>query len=84
MSEKPGASSGADMTAYWERLPETQARVDFRRHRIELNQKLRAAFMAGTEERSLRQRGRGLTADELRTVMTEYPGDLPTQQACEE
>jgi len=42
-----------------------------------LNRKLRRAFVAGTEERSQRELGRGLTADELRRILRRYPGDLP-------
>jgi len=46
------------------------------RHR-ELNRKLRRAFLEGAEERSQRELGRGLTADELRRILARYPGDLP-------
>jgi hypothetical protein len=42
-----------------------------------LNQRLRLAFIAGAEELSRRTVGRGLTDDELRRVMSRYPGDLP-------
>jgi len=42
-----------------------------------LNRKLRLAFIAGAEERSRREVGRPLTADELRRVLLRYPGDLP-------
>ena len=66
------------MTAYWERLPETPAQVDIRQHRIELNRKLRAAFLAGAEERSRAERGRGLTELEVLRLSWDYPGDLPT------
>jgi hypothetical protein len=45
----------------------------------ELNRRLRAAFVAGAEERSQRELGRGLTADELRRVLERYPGDLPAR-----
>jgi hypothetical protein len=45
--------------------------------RRELNRRLRLAFIAGAEERSLRELGRPLTADELRRVLERYPGDLP-------
>ncbi len=44
--------------------------------RRELNQRLRLAFVAGAEERSRQTAGRGLTDDELRRVMSRYPGDL--------
>ena len=42
----------------------------------DLNQRLRLAFIAGAEELSRRTVGRGLTDDELRRVMSRYPGDL--------
>jgi hypothetical protein len=42
----------------------------------ELNRRLRLAFVRGAEERSLREQGRGLTADELRRVLARYPGDI--------
>jgi hypothetical protein len=45
--------------------------------RTELNRRLRLAFLRGAEERSVREEGRGLTADELRCVLARYPGDLP-------
>jgi len=45
--------------------------------RRELNRKLRRAFIEGAEERSQRELGRGLTADELRRILRRYPGDLP-------
>jgi hypothetical protein len=48
------------------------------RHR-ELNRKLRRAFVEGAEERSQRELGRGLTAEELRRILRRYPGDLPEQ-----
>ena len=44
--------------------------------RRDLNQRLRLAFIAGAEERSRRTVGRGLTDDELRRVMSRYPGDV--------
>jgi hypothetical protein len=43
----------------------------------ELNRRLRAAFIAGAEERSRREAGRGLTEQELERVLRRYPGDLP-------
>jgi hypothetical protein len=46
-------------------------------HRRTLNRELRAAFLAGAEERSRRQQARGLTEAELRAVLRRYPGDLP-------
>jgi hypothetical protein len=45
-------------------------------HRLELTWRLRLAFIAGAEERSRETVGRGLTDDELRRVMSRYPGDL--------
>lgn len=47
------------------------------RHRAELNRKLRQAFIAGAEERSRRELGRGLTPAELDRILRRYPGDLP-------
>jgi hypothetical protein len=44
-------------------------------HWTELNRRLRLAFVRGAEERSRRDYGRGLTADELRRVVARYPGD---------
>ena len=44
--------------------------------RAALNERLRAAFIEGAEEQSLRQRGRGLSDDELREMLRDYPGDL--------
>src|SRR5437868_989646 len=66
-----------DGAPFWERLPETTAAADFRQHRIELNRKLRAAFLAGAEEPSVAETGRGLKDEELQRVMQWYPGDLP-------
>ena len=43
----------------------------------ELNRRLQLAFIQGAEERSRGATGRGLTADELRRVLRQYPGDLP-------
>jgi hypothetical protein len=45
--------------------------------RQELNRRLRLAFIAGSEERSRRELGRGLTDEELRRTLRRYPGDLP-------
>jgi hypothetical protein len=45
--------------------------------RAELNRRLRIEYVEGAEERSRRELGRGLTADELRRVLRRYPGDLP-------
>ena len=53
--------------------------ADWTAHRLELNRKLRAAFLAGAEERSRTAHGRGLTDEELRSVMQQYPGDLPAE-----
>ena len=41
-----------------------------------LNERLRAALIAGAEEESRRTRGRGLTRDELDRVLRRYPGDI--------
>ena len=43
----------------------------------ELNRRLRVAFIAGAEERSRRELGRGLSEEELERVLRRYPGDLP-------
>jgi hypothetical protein len=43
----------------------------------ELNRRLRAAFIAGDEERSRREVGRGLTDEELERALRRYPGDVP-------
>ena len=45
--------------------------------RRDLNRRLRIAFIAGAEERSQRELGRPLTADEFRRILARYPGDLP-------
>ena len=50
MSAKPGASSDRSR---W-------TKADWPAHGHELNRKLRAAFLAGAEERSRAERGRGL------------------------
>jgi len=55
-----------------------QAIEDAQRRR-ELNRKLRRAFVEGAEERSQRELGRGLTAEELRRILRRYPGDLREQ-----
>lgn len=47
--------------------------------KAELNRRLRLAFIQGAEERSWREHGRGLTAEELRRVLRRYPGDLPVR-----
>lgn len=41
--------------------------------RADLNRRLRAAFLAGAEERSRADHGRGLTEDELRRILRHYP-----------
>jgi hypothetical protein len=43
---------------------------------VELNRRLRLAFVRGAEERSVREGGRGLTEAELKAVLRRYPGDL--------
>jgi hypothetical protein len=45
-------------------------------HRVRLNERLRAAFLAGAEEDSQRRLGRGLTVEELERVFWHYPGDI--------
>jgi hypothetical protein len=47
-----------------------------RERRACLNQRLRAAFIAGAEEDSRRRLGRGLTGEELERVLRRYPGDV--------
>jgi hypothetical protein len=44
--------------------------------RLELNRRLRLAFIAGAEERSRDTAGRGLTDEELGRVIERYPGDV--------
>jgi hypothetical protein len=44
--------------------------------RLELNRRLRLAFIAGAEQRSRQTTGRGLTDDELERIIERYPGDL--------
>jgi hypothetical protein len=43
----------------------------------ELNRRLPVAFIAGAEETSRREVGRGLSEDERERVVRRYPGDLP-------
>lgn len=43
-----------------------------------LNERLRAAFIAGAEEDSRQRLGRGLTREELERVLRRYPGDVVT------
>jgi hypothetical protein len=43
--------------------------------RRSLNERLRAAFIAGAEADSRRWLGRGLTREELERVQRHYPGD---------
>ncbi len=45
-------------------------------HRRELHRRLRLAFLAGAEERSRTDQGRGLTEPELRAILERYPGDV--------
>jgi hypothetical protein len=49
----------------------------FVERRKDLNERLRAAFVEGAEERSRAALSRGLTDEELRRVIRRYPGDLP-------
>jgi len=51
--------------------------------RRRLNERLRAAFMAGAEEQSRRALGRGLTGDELERVLRRYPGDVGPKEGWE-
>jgi hypothetical protein len=51
--------------------------VDKARQRRQLNLRLRLAWLAGVEDRSRRENGRGLTDEELREALRRYPGDLP-------
>jgi hypothetical protein len=44
--------------------------------RLELNRRLRLAFIAGAEERSRDTAGRGLTDEELERIIERYPGDV--------
>jgi hypothetical protein len=45
--------------------------------RRKLNERLRRAFIEGAEEQSQRDLGRPLTAEELRRILAQYPGDPP-------
>jgi hypothetical protein len=45
--------------------------------RSALNRRLRIAFIAGAEDRSRRELGRPLNADELSRILARYPDDLP-------
>ena len=47
--------------------------------RRNLNQRLRMAFIAGAEDRSRSVVGRSLTDEELRRILVQYPGDLPSR-----
>jgi len=42
----------------------------------DINRRLCATFLSGAELQSRRQRGRGLTEDDLRRVIHRYPGDV--------
>jgi len=66
--QSPKVRSKADRQA-------EEKRLEMRRG--DLNQRLRLAFIAGSEERSRRELGRGLTDEELRRTLRRYPGDLP-------
>jgi hypothetical protein len=54
--------------------PAEQRRAEFAAHRRELNRKLKMAFLAGAEERSRAEHGRGLTEQELLRITWDYPG----------
>jgi hypothetical protein len=58
-------------------MDEERVGADKKRSRDALNRRLRRAFFEGAEQQSRRVLGRGLTADELRRVLGQYPGDLP-------
>jgi hypothetical protein len=45
--------------------------------RREFNRRIRAAFIAGAEEQSRREVGRGLSEEKLQRTLRRYPGDLP-------
>jgi hypothetical protein len=45
--------------------------------RRQLNERLRLAFIARSEERWQTDQGRPMTDEELRRVLRRYPGDLP-------
>ena len=45
-------------------------------HRLRLNERLRAEFVAGAELEWRRRTGRPMTRDELERVLRRYPGDL--------
>jgi hypothetical protein len=45
-------------------------------YRQVVNRRLRLAFIAAGEERSRREAGRPLTAEELRHLVAQYQGDL--------
>ena len=51
--------------------------TDSASRRSALNRRLRIAFIAGAEEQSRREAGRGLSEEELERVLRRYPGDLP-------
>jgi hypothetical protein len=51
------------------------------RNRQQLNRRLRAAFIAGAEDRSRQDQGRGLTETELRGILEQYPGDLASEES---
>ena len=48
-----------------------------RRPQVFPDRRLRVAFIAGAEERSRRELGRGLSEEELERVLRRYPGDVP-------
>jgi hypothetical protein len=66
-----------DQAAQGRPMPRTSE--PFAEHRHELNRRLRAAFLAGAEDRFRAEHGRGLTESELRRVMQRHPGDLRTE-----
>jgi hypothetical protein len=48
---------------------------DKRTTRSDLNERLRAEWIAGAEEEWRQRNGRPMTAEELRRVLRRYPGD---------
>jgi hypothetical protein len=56
-------------------VPEAKT-AEFHDRRKNLNERLRAAFIAGAEEDSRRRLGRGLTLGELERVLRRHPGNV--------
>lgn len=66
-----------------DRLPDTPTDADLPQHGIELNALLRVAFLAGAEERSRNDHGRGLTDEELGSSCPSTRATSPTTLATE-